>query len=524
MKKAIDIEVFNKIFSSIAEEMGIILRRSSFSPNIKERRDFSCALFDDMGELIAQAAHIPVHLGAMPLTMAHVLNCMTFEPGDVAILNDPYQGGTHLPDITLIEPVFCNTSKPMFYVASRAHHADVGGKAPGSMSPAQDIKEEGFLIEPTKFYQKGAPNEDFLGRFLFQVRNPIERKGDLQAQLASIHRGAKRLEEIVQKYGKKRIIKMDQLIKEYSEKAMRSVIGEIPEGSYTFRDFLDDDGIGNDQIPIYVTITIRHDEALIDFTETSDQVAGNVNTVRAVTHAAVCYVFLSLLSGDYPINQGCFRPVHIITRKGSLLDACYPAAVAAGNVETSQRVVDTLLGALSQAIPQRIPAASSGSMSNVALGGLNPANGQPFTYYETIAGGMGARPDTPGLDAVHTHMTNTLNTPIEALEHGYPIRIERYKIIRGSGGKGFYRGGHGIERDFRFLTDAQVSILSDRRKIPPYGLFGGSPGRTGRNIIIRGRKREYLPSKTNLSVRTGDILRIQTPGGGGFERAKGGSV
>ncbi len=520
MKKPIDIEVFNKIFSSIAEEMGIILRRSSFSPNIKERRDFSCALFDDMGELIAQAAHIPVHLGAMPLTMAHVLNRTAFEPGDVAILNDPYQGGTHLPDITLIEPVFFNTSKPIFYVANRAHHADVGGRAPGSMSPAQDIGEEGFLIEPTKFYQKGTPNEDFLSRFLSQVRNPIERKGDLQAQLASIQRGAKRLEEIVEKYGRERITKMGQLLKEYSEKAMRTVVDEIPDGSYIFRDFLDDDGIGNKQIPICVTVTIKHNDALIDFTETSDQVAGNVNTVRAVTHAAVYYVFLSLLSGDYPINQGCFRPIRIITRKESLLDAWYPAPVAAGNVETSQRIVDVLLGALSQAIPHRIPAASSGSMNNVAVGGFDPTDGQTFTYYETIAGGMGARPDAPGLDAVHTHMTNTLNTPIEALEHSYPMRIERYEIIRGSGGKGLYRGGHGIQRDFRFLTDVQVSILSDRRKIQPYGLFGGNPGRTGRNTIIRGRKRESLPSKTRFSAKTGDILRIQTPGGGGFGRAR----
>ncbi len=518
MKRPIDIEVFNKIFSSIADEMGIVLRRSSFSANIKERRDFSCALFDDIGELIAQAAHIPVHLGAMPLTMAHVLRCIAFEPGDVVILNDPYHGGTHLPDITLIEPVFCEMSQPLFYVANRAHHADVGGKAPGSMFPARDICEEGFLIGPTRFHRKGIPNADFIDRFLSEARNPIERKGDLQAQLASIHRGAKRLEEIVKKYGMDRTVSMGELLKEYSEKAMRSVVDEIPDGSYTFRDFLDDDGIGNERIPISVTITVKGDEASVDFTETSDQVAGNVNTVRSVTHAATYYVFLSLLSGDYPINQGCFRPIRIITRKGSLLDALYPAAVAAGNVETSQRIVDTLLGGLSQAIPHRIPAASSGSMSNVAVGGVDP-DGQPFTYYETIAGGMGARPDARGLDAVHTHMTNTLNTPIEALEHNYPMRIECYRIIRGSGGKGRYRGGHGIQRDFRFLTDAQVSILSDRRTIPPYGLSGGGPGRTGKDVIMRGRKRELLPSKTQFSVKRGDVLRIQTSGGGGFGRA-----
>jgi N-methylhydantoinase B len=518
VKRPIDIEVFNKIFSSIADEMGIVLRRSSFSANIKERRDFSCALFDDMGELIAQAAHIPVHLGAMPLTMAHVLKCTTFEPGDVVILNDPYQGGTHLPDITLIEPVFCSMSQPLFYVANRAHHADVGGKAPGSMFPARDINEEGFLIEPIKFHRKGLPNADFLNRFISEARSPAERKGDLQAQLASIHRGARRLEEILKKYGRDRTIKMGQLLKRYSEKVMRSVVGEIPDGSYRFSDFLDDDGIGNERIPISVNITVKGDGASIDFSETSDQVAGNVNTVRAVTHAATYYVFLSLLSGDYPINQGCFRPIRIITRKGSLLDALYPAAVAAGNVETSQRIVDALLGALSQAIPHRIPAASSGSMSNVAVGGVDP-DGRAFTYYETIAGGMGARPDARGLDAVHTHMTNTLNTPIEALEHSYPMRIESYRIIKGSGGKGRYRGGHGIQRDFRFLTGAQVSILSDRRRIPPYGLSGGDPGRTGKNILIRGRKRKLLPSKTHFYVKCGDIVRIQTSGGGGFGRA-----
>ncbi|MDY6842915.1 MAG: hydantoinase B/oxoprolinase family protein [Thermodesulfobacteriota bacterium] len=520
MKHAIDIEVFNKIFSSIADEMGIILRRSSFSPNIKERRDFSCALFDHSGELIAQAAHIPVHLGAMPLTMIHILNCTKFDPNDVVILNDPYHGGTHLPDITLMAPVFCGTSQPIFFVANRAHHTDIGGKAPGSMSPAQDIREEGYLIKPTKLSIQGILNEDLLNDFLPHVRNSNERMGDLQAQLASLNRGIQRLEEIVRKYGKERIVEMGHLLKEYSEKAMRSAIREIQDGTYSFRDYLDDDGVSHDHIQIIVSVTIECDEVLADFTKTVDQVAGNVNTVSAVTHAAVYYVFLSLLNGNYPINHGCFKPIKIITREGSLLNANYPAAVAAGNVETSQRIVDTLLGALSQAIPHRIPAASSGSMNNIAVGGIDPSNDRTFTYYETIAGGMGARPYAPGLDAVHTHMTNTLNTPIEALEHSYPLCIESYKIIRGSGGTGRYRGGNGIQRELRFLTDAQISVLSDRRKIPPYGLFNGNPGHTGKNILIRGGKKEYIPSKVFASVKKGDILCIQTPGGGGFGKTQ----
>jgi len=520
MPDVIEVEVFNKLFASIAEEMGIILAKSSFSSNIKERRDFSCAIFDARGDLVAQAAHIPVHLGSMPMTVKHVLAAHSFAPGDMMILNDPFHGGSHLPDITLIAPV-CNTEgEVLFYVADRAHHADVGGRLPGSMGMISDLADEGVLIPPTFLRRKGVMNTHFVDQFLSQVRNPVERQGDLHAQAAALYRGNERLLELVDRYGIDYLFDVLAQLQNYAERLMRSAIVEIPDGSYNFIDYLDDDGIDCSPLPIGVKLTIDGGQALVDFTQCAPQVRSPLNTVRSVTRSTVVYVFQCLLGDGYPINQGSYRPLSVITRPGTLLDASPPAPVAAGNVETSQRIVDVLLGALAQAIPNRIPAASCGSMNNVAIGSLEAGSKHLFTYYETIGGGMGARPDRDGLHGIHTHMTNTLNTPVEALEHAYPLEVVQYSLRRNSGGKGQYKGGDGIIRAYRFLDKTNVSLLTERRRLAPYGLAGGRNGRRGENILIRNGRRTRLAGKINFTARPEDMLVIKTPSGGGWGKKK----
>jgi len=511
MAKAIELEIFNKILASVAEEMGIVLRRSAFSPNIRERRDFSCAIFDKNAELIAQASHIPVHLGAMPLTMKFILPQFDWHEGDIVITNDPYQGGTHLPDITLIKPVFIK-KELCFFLINRAHHADVGGKYPGSMAVAEHIEQEGILIRPSKI------DDDFLTDLLSKLRNPSERKGDLNAQLFSLVRGEKRLLEIVKRYGLKKVLNMSEALKAYTKEAMCYLIKNLPQGKYSFTDYLDDDGIDAKNITISVEVEIKNKNVRVDFSKSASQVKGSVNAPRAVTEAAVYYVFLSLLNtiGDYPINHGCFSPISILTKPATVVDAQYPAAVAAGNVETSQRIVDVLLGALANALPNLIPAASCGTMNNIAIGGIHPKTGEEFTYYETIGGGMGARPQKDGLSGVHTHMTNTLNTPIEAIEHDYPFLIEAYYLRDNSGGRGRFKGGDGLVRIYRFLSSCSVTILSERRSHAPYGLRGGETGKTGENIFISEGKVMKLPSKINFKVKDGDKLIVKTPGGGGW--------
>jgi len=517
ISKAVELEIFNKILSSIAEEMGIVLRRSAFSPNIRERRDFSCAIFDPQGEMIAQASHIPVHLGAMPLTMQELLPQFDWQPGDVVITNDPFQGGTHLPDITLIKPVFVE-NKLSFFLINRAHHADIGGKHPGSMAVTTHIDEEGVLIYPMKFLNQGKLDEDFFEDLLRKLRNPLERKGDFEAQLASLLRGEKRILEVVSRYGLKKVETMAQSLKDYSERAIRYILSDLPQGVFTFTDYLDDDGIGTKDIPLTVRVEIKNTTVTVDLRQSSPQVKGSVNAPRAVTQAAVYYVFLCLLNAkeEYPINHGCFRPIEILTTPGTVVDAKYPAAVAAGNVETSQRIVDTVLGALAQAIPKAIPAASCGSMNNIAIGGIHPKTNMVFAYYETIGGGMGARPLKDGLNGIHTHMTNTLNTPIEALEHDYPFIVESYRLRKGSGGAGLFKGGDGLVRSYYFLSPASVTILSERRRYAPYGLYGGKSGSKGENLLVRNGQKHLLPGKVNLEVKSGDKLIIYTPGGGGW--------
>lgn len=524
MHDVIEVEIFNKLFSSIAEEMGIILARSSFSANIKERRDFSCAIFDAGGDLVAQAAHIPVHLGAMPMTLSAVLSEMTLMPGDVVITNDPYKGGSHLPDITLIAPVFGassdnSSSTPLFFVVNRAHHADVGGKNPGSMGLASSLTEEGYVIPPTLLYNAGIYNQAFIQEFLSNVRNPDERLGDLRAQIAALARGKSRLNEILQKYPLAHIYSILDQLKDYSERLMRQVIKHLPDGFYSFTDYLDDDGKGSSPLPISVDLTIRGEDIIADFSRSADQTDTPINTVKSVVMSATAYVFQCLVGDGHPINQGSYRPLKLITSPGSIVDAKGPAPVAAGNVETSQRIVDVLLGALAHAIPEIIPAASSGSMNNIAIGGRNSLTGCEFSYYETIGGGMGARPGLIGLSGIHTHMTNTMNTPIEALEHAYPLLVEQYVLRHGSGGTGLHRGGDGIIRAYRFLDKAHVSLLTERRKLAPYGLAGGKNGLPGENILVQERQNKKLRGKEVFEAQAGDLLIIKTPGGGGWGRA-----
>jgi N-methylhydantoinase B/oxoprolinase/acetone carboxylase alpha subunit len=513
----IELEIFKNIFISISEEMGAVLGRTALSPNIKERKDYSCSVFNSRGETLAQGSHIPVHLGAMPLSVQAAIRHARFEPGDVVILNDPYRGGTHLPDITCIAPVFIDR-RLAFFVANRAHHSDVGGMTPGSMPLATEIFQEGLILPPVTLVRRGTMNDDVLNLILANVRTPDERKGDLLAQAAACDIGMRRVVEAVGKYGLSKILRYASLIQDYTERFMRDAVRAIPDGDYRFMDWMDDDGITDDPVKIRTEIRIRGSRAVIDFRGSSPQVKGGINANAAVTISAVLYVFRSLIEEDIPINTGLMRPIRIIAPPGLIVSAQFPAATAAGNVETSQRIVDVLLGALSKAIPGRIPAASSGTMNNIAFGGHDPAKKRNFAYYETIGGGMGASSSRPGLSGVHTHMTNSLNTPLEALEIYLPIRIRRYALRTGSGGSGRNAGGEGLIREYEFSIPAQVTVMSERRKFAPYGLAGGRPGRSGKNVLITGKKRILLKSKANIAVKPGDILRIETPGGGGYGR------
>jgi N-methylhydantoinase B len=529
----IQLEVFKHLFASIAEEMGVVLRKASYSPNIKERRDFSCGIFDAEGKMIAQAAHIPVHLGSMPLSVASAIheflpdpqdkvnNQEGLTPGDVIILNDPFRGGTHLPDITLVSPVFIPLvpeRPPVLFgfVASRAHHADVGGMAPGSMPVAREIYQEGLIIPPIKLVESGNLNQRILDLILANVRTPKERSGDLWAQLAANQRGAARLAEMVSRYRPETVHTYMEELLLYTERMTRRLLESIPDGVYQYQDYLDNDGINDTPVLVKVKITIAGDEATVDFEGTASQVSGSMNAVYAITLSAVYYVFRCLIGLDVPNNAGCLVPIHVLAPEGSLVNAKKPAPVAGGNVETSQRLVDVLLGALAQALPDRVPAASQGTMNNVTIGGWDPEVDASFAYYETIAGGMGARPHANGPSALHSHMTNTLNTPVEALEYAYPLQVVRYEIRRGSGGKGNFNGGDGIRRDIQVLTDVQVNLISERRRFPPYGLNGGRPGMTGENVLIRDGQETSLPGKGSFDLKAGDILSIRTPGGGGL--------
>lgn len=510
------LEVFKHRFSSIAEEMGVTLNRTAFSPNIKERRDFSCALFDGNGDMIAQAAHIPVHLGSMPLSVKTAIASTNFNDGDMVMLNDPFKGGTHLPDVTIVAPVFAGEGKPVFFAANRAHHADVGGMSPGSMPLSTSIFQEGIIIPPLKIVEQGKVDGKLMSFFLNNVRTPEEREGDFSAQIMANITGVRRIGELIRCYGLQDVIHCAAGLTDYSERMVRMAVLEIPDGVYECEDFMDDDGIGGSRIRIHVKIDVHGDRVVLDFSGSDSQVAGSVNAVHAITLSAVLYVFRCIVREDIPVNAGCLRPLNVITRPGTVVDAIFPAAVAGGNVETSQRVVDAVLGALSMAIPGRIPAAGQGTMNNVAIGGVDHRTGLQFAYYETIAGGMGATAETDGERAVHSHMTNTLNTPVETLEYAYPLLVREYSIRRGSGGQGARNGGDGVIRELQLLSDAEVTVLSERRVTVPYGLAGGTAGAVGRNTIVKDGLSCERPGKFRENLKRGDVIRIETPGGGGY--------
>ena len=504
--------------------MGVVLRKSSFSPNIKERRDFSCALFDASGQLVAQAEHIPVHLGAMPYSVLAVLKDFEndLSESDDVILNDPYRGGTHLPDITMVSPIFFK-DRLVGFAANRAHHSDVGGVAPGSMSAlSRDVNQEGIRIPPVKLWSKGKPNRQILDFVLSNVRTPDERLGDLRAQRAANLVGAKRLVELLKKSSVSTVESgMSQLIN-YSEELMIKRIRELPRKSSSAIDYLDDDGFGTTDIPIKVKVTVGRESVAFDFSGSSKQVQGPLNAVYSVTLSAVYYVVRCVTDPSIPANAGCFKPIEVKAPSGTIVNAEPPAPVAGGNVETSTRIVDVTLKAFSSIIPERVCAACQGTMNNVTIGGVDPRNGKYFTYYETIAGGFGARRNKDGVDGIHSHMTNTLNTPVEALESAYPLRVRRYELVRGSGGRGRFRGGLGIRRDTEVLAEGStISLMGERQRRGPYGLFGGKSGSPGTYGIIRGNRITSLSSKTTLSANSGDVLTVTTPGGGGYGTISG---
>lgn len=513
---AISLEVFKHLFASLAEDMGVTLRRASFSPNIRERLDFSCAVFDAEARMVAQAAHIPVHLGSMPASvLAAVQNFESFNPGDVVVLNDPYRGGTHLPDITMVSPVFAG-GELLFFLASRAHHADVGGMSPGSLPLSTELYQEGLILPPVLLKLSGWINEGVLALITANSRAPQERLGDLEAQLAAHRVGEERLLGILAQHSPARAQEHAHALMDYSRRMTESLIAQIPDGEYSFRDQLEGDGQSEFDIPIQVTIRVQGSSMQVDFTGSAPQVAGNVNAVPPIVRSATWYCVRLLAEEDVPVNHGCFQPVEVVIPEGTFLNAAFPAAVAVGNTETGQRVVDAVLGALAQALPQQIPAASQGTMNNVTVGGIH--RGNAFVYYETIGGGHGAGPLGAGLSGAHSHMTNTQNTPIEALEMALPLRVLRYSLRPDSGGTGRYRGGDGIVREYEFLSEASVTINSERRRHRPYGLAGGAPGQPGENLLLQPRNKDSraLPAKAALRVRPGERLRISTPGGGGW--------
>ena len=516
----VTIEVIKGSLIYAAEEMGIALRNSGYSPNIKERMDFSCTIFDHKRRLVSQAEHIPVHLGSMAWGIQEGLKHFIgdLEEGDMILFNDPYIGGTHLPDITLISPIFFK-KEIIGYAANKAHHSDVGGKAPGSMAgDATDLYQEGIIIPPVKFVAKGKINEDLAHLIISNVRTPDIRMGDLRAQMAANIIGERRVLEIVKKYGVKTVQESMEEIMNYSEKMMRTEIDNIPDGCYEAEDYLENTGVNDKPVKIKVAVTIKGSNIKVDYTGTDGQVDGPVNAVWGVTLSGVYYTLKCITDPTIPMNDGCFRPVEVYAPKGTIMNPVPPAAVAGGNTETSQRNVDVLLKAFAQIIPKRVCAACQGTTNNVSIGGMNPKTGKPWSFYETIAGGFGGRYGIDGVDAIHTHMTNTMNTPIEAVEGIYPLRFLTYALRMDSGGQGKWRGGVGVERSWMLLApSATLSILAERTIIPPWGLYGGKPGGKGKYLIRKPDGKEIvLKSKCTIRMDMGDILIVKTPGGGGY--------
>ena len=518
---AIRLEVHRHLFAALAEEMGAALRRAAYSPNIKERRDYSCAVFNAHGRVVAMGDHMPVHLGAMPMSVAAALAAAApLESGDVVILNDPFAGGTHLPDITLISAVYAaGTTGPIAHLAARAHHADVGGMTAGSMPLAREIYQEGLRIPAIRLVRKGERVADVWRLVLANVRTPAEREGDIEAQLAALSTGERRLIDLVERRGAAEVAAAMDALLAYADRLVRAGLARLPDGEYRAEDVLDDDGFGSGPLPIRVRIEVGGENAVVDFTGSAPQAEGGVNAVAAITMSAVRYafrcVFEAQLGQPLPAGGGEMGALRLVLPEASVVAARPPASVAAGNVETSQRITDVVLDALAAALPDLMAAQSQGTMNNLTVGGIDPRSGEPFAYYETMAGGMGAGPAGPGLSGVHVHMSNSLNTPIEALEHAYPVRVRRYGLRRGSGGRGRHAGGDGVRRDIELLVDADISLLTERRLHPPRGRAGGGPGACGENVRIRSGIEEPLPGKVTLRARAGDVISIRSPGGGG---------
>lgn len=505
----ITLSVFANRIEAICDEMGAMLQRAAFSPNIRDRLDFSCAIFDAHGELCAQAAHIPVHLGSMAYAMRDIVSNIDWLPGDMVVMNDPYLGGTHLPDVTLIAPVFVD-QQLIAFTANRAHHADIGASAPGSMPLSSTLEEEGMIIPPMRLVRQGVLDEACMQAITESVQNPAEGRGDFAAQISANRCGGERLQALIQSMGSAAFNEALVALNDYAERLARAALQDIPDGTYCFTDAMDDDGLGHNDINIDVCICVQGDQIHVDFSGTHSEVRGNINCPLSVAAAGVYYVFRCLMPPQTPACAGSFRSISLDAPEACLLNARRPAAVAAGNVETSTRVVDAVMGALAKAIPDRIPAASHGSMNNIAMGARDATVN--WDYYETLGGGMGASKITDGLNAVQTHMTNTLNTPIETLEMRFPLRITQYAVRDDSGGDGLHSGGDGLIREFTFLQPATVTLLTERRRIAPWGLAGGLPGKHGRNF----HNDHPVPAKTSLQLKAGDRVRIETPGAGGW--------
>ena len=511
---AIELSLFVSQITAVCDEMGAVLRRAAFSTNIKDRLDYSCAVFDPKGRLCAQAAHIPVHLGSMAYAMRGLVERISWSAGDMVIVNDPYLGGTHLPDVTLVAPVY-SAGHCVGYVANRAHHADIGAHVPGSMPISHTLEQEGLVIPPAHLLRAGEPVEDMFRHITASTANPAQMKGDLAAQVSANLAGIARLLELIAGDAERYLCGLAE-VNDYGARLAGRSLAAIPDGCYRFSDVMDDDGMSAEDIRIAVSLQVEKGRVDVDFNGTDEQVGGNINCPLSVAAAAVFYVFRCLMPAHTPACDGSFRSIHLYAPKGCLVNARRPAAVAAGNVETSSRIVDVVMGALSQAVPAQIPAASQGTMNNIAMGARSGDNF--WDYYETLGGGCGGGSRFPGLGAVQSHMTNTLNTPIEVLELEYPLRIRRYAMRNGSGGSGRHAGGDGLVREYEFLSPATVTLLSDRRRHAPWGIAGGAPGKPGENRL----NGQLLPGKVCLQVIAGDCLSVYTPGGGGWGKASPG--
>ncbi|MEF8775626.1 MAG: hydantoinase B/oxoprolinase family protein [Haloarculaceae archaeon] len=517
----VTLEVTRNAAAAVCEEMNATLVRTGYSPNIKDRRDCSTALFDAGAEMIAQAETMPVHLGAMPFSVRAAVERFppsTLDPGDAVLLNDPFRGGAHLPDFTLVTPIF-HEGDVVAFAANRAHHADVGGSGAGSIAAeATDIYAEGLRLPPVKLFAGDDPVGALFDVILANVRTPEERRGDLRAQQAANQTGRRRFGDLLETHGRETLAAAFDAIKDYSERRMRAEIEAVPDGTYEFADVLDDDGAGNRNLPIDVAVTVDGDAVAVDFAGTAPQTAGPVNAVFAVTASATYYALRCVTDPDIPPNHGCYRPITIDAPEGSIVNPDPPAAVVGGNLETSQRITDVVLGALAQAVPQAVVAGSQGTMNNVALGGTDPRDGSPYAFYETQAGGFGGRAGADGMDAVHVHMSNTMNTPAEVLETAYPLRVTRYALRPDTGGAGEFRGGLGLRRDILIRDhEATCNLLADRHDHRPSGLLGGAPGATGEAVLIDpDGTREVIPQKSAHRLSSGTVLSIRTPGAGGY--------